>query len=505
MGRLQADRIRKFGHELESGSSMVQLSAWSTFSKWWADTTDRVVLSSPFMRRKQLRWMLSILNIWILLDFSWGVQWHLGRTVLLTAWALQFCIALVSLLGVLAPECFQRYTVAVEIGTAACFSVMMVRLCLSSLVNFYTGIIWQQYTVAMMVLKMHPAAIITTSVGYLYIWARPTTIKLEFYGPLDSYLRRLLLFDIFQVLISAWYCVDFTNKVIAVRDGTMFDNELVDVTGNANGLLSPSCVLPCWRRAFHWYRRSVHEAFTSSSIWQRHPFFPWVCAASILGNHLVILELVSQSVDPSAQWRIGPDPEMCTKGQLIHYYSLLLLGTLLVSLVLTLIFRGLSRQVLSRDLHLTALIMMPCFMNLLLLHFPRSYACPYSRMELDRLATPTLHLAMLQAIFVMTLSKIHSVVAIGTSFVLATVTASYAGAMVRGYSGDSVLLFVIVAFQILVHIVDHWDSVSAVWASLERTQANAAGVLRCREWQRDAAGAAVDVELRSFRDTRAAA
>ncbi|CAE7186222.1 MCM9 [Symbiodinium necroappetens] len=501
----EGDTTWKFGHEVsgkEKVAASMVLSAWSTFSKWWADTTDRVVLSSPFMRRKQLRWMLSILNIWILFDFSLGVHWHLGRTVLLTAWALQFCIALVSLLGVLAPECFQRYVVAVEIGTAACLSVMFVHLCLSSLVNVYTGISWQQYTVAMMVLKMHPAAIVTTSLGYLYIWARPKTIKLEFYGPLDSYVRRLLLFDIFQMLISAWYCVDFTNNVIAVRDGTMFDNELVDVTGDANGLLSSSRSFPCWRRAFHWYRRSVHAAFTSSSIWQRHPFFPWVCAATILGNHLVILELVFESVDPRAQWRIGPDPKMCTKGQLIHYYSLLLLGTLLLGFVLTLIFRGLSRHVLSRDLHLAALIMMPCFMNIVLLHFPRSYACPYSQMELDRLATPTLHLAMLQAIFVMTLSKIHSVVAIGTSFVLATVTASYAGAVVRGYSGDSVFLFVIVGFQILVHIADHWDSVSAVWASLERTQANAAGVLRCREWQRDTS---VDVELRSFRDPLAAA
>ena len=214
---------------------------WKRVADWWTETTDAVALSSPYLERGRLRWLLVVFNVFIAMDtglFMFGRGVYAShrnsflRTQILIFASFQLCVTVCTLPVLLMAKLARYHTLKVEIASLLAFSFLM-RVILRSGRRSYASLIWLCYLLAVMVMKLHPLAVFTGLAVFIPSILESKDMTFDVIHPIvyfmvdfnaKNLITSIFVLGIFATTSCVWYCYAFTCKVRAVRDGNLFSS-----------------------------------------------------------------------------------------------------------------------------------------------------------------------------------------------------------------------------------------------------------------------------------------
>ena len=257
--------------------------------------TDAMVLSSPFMERAHLRWRLAAFNLVVALDcllFAHAVDFRMPRLNLCVA--AQFSVMLATVFLLLKPERFRQHTVKVEVVSTFALSLSMAGTT-SSHLRAHSGAHWLGYLIALMMMKVHPAAILVAFGAFFIVGCGSRDFYFDYshrYRPRaneaqgwldDGAVVGFFLFEPFATAACCWYCHVFTCKVRAIRDGNFFSDEDLNPDATRRTLV-PGQSLHWFHHVIQWWRLSTDNVIAGSPIAARRPALAMSCVSKLHCN-----------------------------------------------------------------------------------------------------------------------------------------------------------------------------------------------------------------------------
>ena len=470
-------------------------SCWKLVTDWWTETTDAVMLASPYLERGRLRWLLAAFNIVVAIDTGIFVYEHqifmlrrksaFIRRILISA-ALQLSVAICTLPLLLTAKLARYHILKVEILSSLAFSVAMSVIMLSN-IRSYASLFWLCYLLAMMVMKFHLLAVITALAAFIPSVLKSEDLTYEFISPLHGHFHEttwlaegtiscIFLLEFFAATSGFWYCYAFTCKVRAVRDGNVFSSGDFDPQ-----LLAPSCNT-LGQRLLGWWRRSTDVLFATSPVLAKCQRLSWACVMTVWGGHGVCAYKMWQAIRLISQI---PGQPSCDAQVWLHNYFVLVAGTLLWSGSLMLLKRELAStgclsQLLMEDLLLATLLLAPCFLHAFILRLVSNLGCDPVEISLLRTNCWSFgDLLLMQVIFVLAMARAHPVIVMCTVSIALALQLQEPRLDGRRFGR----LQVTCALLVIAQLLDYYSLMRHFWAAVVQAHGSARGISECRSWQ----------------------
>ncbi|CAE7669639.1 unnamed protein product [Symbiodinium sp. CCMP2592] len=461
---------------------------------WWRDTTDPMLLTSPFLERQSLPKILNIYNIYWAVDHWLYVHWDgrckdQDRTVANVRLGLAILILALLLFW---PSIYRVHALKVEAASALLMCAAMDQLCRHGVPEHVPTwrLYWRVQLMLLMTLKLHPLSL-SVAVAF-QMWGSLATFPEDFLmnrswhepGLLaNESLQRFLVLCAYPAAIWCWYLFSFTSKIYAIKTGQVVpESGHTSFRERAEQLLLDEGQSSFWR----WWTRSMHECVTDSPLSSRNIPAAIICCIILWGSHMVYVDVAVRFVQTPASGTCHVVPAMLQQD--LSHGALSLLVIVMTGFITSFLRRvGFLGYALTKDLPLLACALAPSAMSFALHVWMLNNTCLHSLPAFAIFSAPIAGVGLVEALFVLSLSHVHPTV-MCVAVILCCIYLSWLEGMIPGWRLHPATLYQFMIGEVLLLILHSWGHASVVrtvWAAVERSQANAQSMEQLRSWNRD--------------------